>query len=293
MMKRAIALLPALVALVAAAPQQQPADGVFWAKSWDDAKVEAKDRNVPIFITIQQDDNPGCKQMEGVFRDGGWIRESRRVVCVVTNPDIKHGAKEKTDGKMKTLLCRAYDGMSCEVHVGCQNAMEGFIKSGNFDIPMQIWCRPDGSELFRHTGPQGSGAQTAPELVRELERALDRVSGPKLSRQEWVVLRAMMREGEEAQAKLEFKKALTHFKKLSEVKYEKFAKQGKELLDNLVKSCLRLVSEAVKQYERSTGSDKKSADLRKEAKDMLVKISKEMKGTEAAEKAEEGLKKLK
>lgn len=291
----AVALLPFLLGLAGAAPSPQTADSgqVAWAKSWEEARIEARERNVPIFFTIQQDDNDGCKQMEAAFRDDSFVRQSRRIVCVVMNPDTRHGQREKMDGKMKVQLCRAYDGMSCDTHVHCQNGVEHLIKRGSFGIPLQVWCRPDGTELFRHDVPDGGGAQNSSALVKDMERAFERVSGPKLSRREWYELKKLLMDGDEALGRLDFKAAAMFFKKLSDAKSEKFANLGKTRYENLIKSCERLVLEAVKQYQKSPGSDKKSVELRAEAKAMLTKISKELKGTEVGQRAGDALKGLK
>lgn len=284
---RGIAFAAMLAALPAAAPQPQAVENcVAWAKSWEEAKMEAAERNVPIFFTVQQDENPGSKQMENAFRDGSFIAQSRRVVCVVANPDTKHGVREVMVGKVKTPFCKAYDGMTCEVHTGCQKGMESFFKAGDFDIPTQVWCRPDGKELFKFTGPNGSGVQNAAGLIKDMDRALDRISGPKMGRREWEEIKKLLRDGDEAQSRLDFKVTLKIFKMVSESKYEYFAKQGKQRYDDFVHQIVNLVSRAVKQYEKSPEGSKE----KKEVKPMLQRIAKEMKGTEAGDAAEKALK---
>jgi hypothetical protein len=286
---RGIAFAAMLAALPAAAPAPQGIEPcVAWAKSWEEAKIEATERNVPIMFTIQQDENPGSKQMESAFRDATFIAQSRRVVCVVANPDTKHGIREVMVGKVKTPFCRAYDGMTCEVHTGCQKGMEGLIKAGDFDIPTQIWCRPDGKELFKFTGPNGSGVQNAGALIKDMERALDRISGPKMGRKEWEEIKKLLRDGDEAQSRPDYKLALKIFKAVSESKFEFFAKQGKQRYDDFIHQCVGIVARAVKQYQQNPeGSEK-----RKEVKPILLKIAKEMKGTEAGDAADKALKEV-
>ena len=289
MIKRGIGLAAALAALLAAGPAPQSMEaGVAWAKSWDEAKREAMERNVPIFFTVQQDENAGCKQMEGAFRDGSFISQSRRVVCVVANPDVKHGIREVMVNKQKVAYCRAYDGMVCASHVTCQNALENFFKmGGDFDIPCQVWCKPDGTEIFKMTRFQGY-PQSASEIIKDMERALDRVSGPKLNRNEWVELKNLLRQGEEATDKQEYKAALGFFKKVSECKNEKFAKIGKDRHDGLIEQCVSLVARAIRQYEKAAEGSKQ----RKEVPPLLKKIAKEMKGNAAGDAAEKALKDL-
>ena len=292
MVKRAIALVAALAALQAAAPAPQAMDNcVAWANSWDEAKTEAMERNVPILFTIQQDENPACQQMENAFRDGSFIAASRRAVCVVSNTDTKHGVRDIMVRGKKTPFCRAYDGMPCETHTRCQSAIPVFhkAKTDTVEIPTQIWCKPDGTELFRFSGPQGTGGQSAAALVKDLERALDRVSGSHLSRKEWEEIKTWLRQGDEAQARHEYKIVLKNYKAVMDCKHEKFAKQGKDKYEAYIKQCVVLVSKALKQYEKYARDTKES----KEVKPLLTKIAKEMKGTEAGTAAEDALKQIK
>ena len=279
MLKRGIAMMLLGALAAGAAPQQK--DCVGWARSWDDAKFEAKERNVPILFTIQQDNNPSSTQMESAFRDPAFITQSRRVVCMVGNGQVEHGVREVMINKQKVPMCRAYDGMTCEVHTSCQNAVTIFFK-GQFDIPTQIWCKPDGTELFRFTGPDGKGVQDVPSLVKDMERALDRISGPKINRKDWEEFNRLRNEGMEATNKEEYKAALTIYKKLKEHKIEKFSKEATLLFDGLVKHGVKMVERARKQYERDP----------KGSKATIVKVSKEFKGTEAGTKADEAMKEL-
>jgi hypothetical protein len=289
MIIRGIALAGLLGVLVAATPAQEMA-GVGWVGSWDEAKTEAAERNVPIFFTVQQDENPSCKQMESAFRDASFIRASRRVVCVVANPDVKHGVRTVMVKGHKTPFCQAYDTIQCDAHVACQSAIGNFQKSGSFDIPMQVWCRPNGEELFKITGPNGTGAQNAASMVKDMERALDRISGPKLGRSEWLALKQLLRDGDEAGAKMEHKIAMACYKKVKDTKdSEKFAAMGKSRYESYINQCKSLVGKALKQYEKSAEGSKE----RKEVKPILQKIAKEMKGNEAGDAAEEALKQVK
>jgi hypothetical protein len=285
MTMRGLALAFGLAILLAAGPQSQK-EGVAWATSWEDAKMEALERNVPILFTVQQDENPGSKQMENAFRDGSFISASRRFVPVVANPDTKHGQREVYINKQKTLFCRIYDGMSCDTHVRCQSALSNFTKK-DFDIPMQVWCRPDGTEIFKTTRPQGA-PQSASELIKDMERALERISGPSLSRKEWEDLKVLLQQGDEAANKTEFKVAMKCYKMVAESRFPKFAERGKQNQENLIRTCVNIVGRAIKQYEKSPKDSKES----KEVKPMLVKISKEMKGTEAGDAADKALKDL-
>ena len=289
MRMRALALAATLAALPAAAPPPQVIEnGVVWAYSWEEAKQEAAERNVPILYTVQQDENPGSKAMEGAFRDGSFITASKRVVCVVSNPDVKHGSRDIMVNKKKTSFCRAYDNMPCSVHVACQSALYNFVdKSGNFDIPMQVWCRPDGTELFKITAIQGA-AQTAPALIKDLERALDRISGTHMSKKDWEDLKKLLVDGDTAQGS-DYKLALACFKKVMESKFEKFAARGKERYEGFIRQMVNVVSRALKQYEKAAKDSKEY----KEVKPMLQKIAKEMKGTEAGQAAEDALKQVK
>lgn len=287
MIGRVLALLPALAALAAAPPAPQSADssGVCWAKSWEDAKTEALERNVPILFTIQQDNNPACKEMEKTFRTEGFIKESRQVVCVVASVDDKHGADPKTK------ICKAYGANPCEAHVECHNGgMAALIKQGSIDIPMQIWCKHDGTQISEFKGPI---AQDAPSLIADLKRALARIDGPHMDYKTWALHRQMIRDGEDAQLKFDYKKALATFKKLAASTSEWFSIRGKQLTDRLVRTCIEVVNDALKQYEKAPGEDPKAVAERKDARQKVQKIAKDMKGTEAGDEAEKALKGMK
>lgn len=287
MIKRGIALLAAVAALQAAGPQQE--NCVAWCSSWEDAKNEAEERNVPIFFTIQQDENPGSKQMEGAFRDGSFITASRRVACVVANPDTKHGIREVMVNRQKVPFCKAYDGITCDVHTRCQSALGKFFKIGaDFGIPSQVWARANGEELFKTTRDQGA-VQSVADLIKDMDRALDRISGPMMPRRDWEEMRKLLRDGSEAQGRLEYKTAMLCFKKVMECKYEKFAQIGKSNYDSHIASLVNVVGRAVKAFHKY-GKDTKE---HKEVKPLLQKIAKEMKGTEAGDAAEKALKELK
>jgi len=288
MVKRAMVMFPALAMMLGAAPQQQaPVSYVSWAKTWDEAKAEAQERNVPILLTVQQDENPGCLQMENAFRDNSFILASRKVVCVVSNGDTKHGVREVYINKVKTAMCKAYDGIMCEAHTACQRAMDGIFKEGHFDIPTQVWCKPDGTELFKITRFQGA-PQSAGELVRDMDKALERIPGAHMTRKDWEDCKQLIKEGQEAEGKQEWKRALAIYKKLKEVKFEKFAKQGEGMYDGLVQNGIRICERAKKQYDRT---DK--PELKKESKTLITKVAKELKGTEAGDVADKMLKDLK
>jgi hypothetical protein len=281
MVKRGIVVVLLGAALAGASPHQQK-DCVAWAKSWPEAKDEATERNVPIFFTIQQDNNASSSQMEGAFRDGSFIAQSKRVVCVVSNGQTEHGTKDVMVNKQKVPMCRAYDGITCEVHKGCQEPISNFFKGGQFDIPTQIWCKPDGTELFRFTGPDGRGVQDVAALVKDMERALDRISGPKINRKDWEEFLRVRNEASEAAGREEYKLALILYKKLKEHKIAKFAKEGAQAYDSLVNHGVKMVERAVKLYDRDP----------KKWRETLVKVAKEFKGTEAGTNADKALKEL-
>jgi hypothetical protein len=292
MLIRSIGVL-AVGALLTSAGQAPPQAGnepyVVWATSWADALREAQERNVPILFTVQADENPGSQQMESAFRDGSFIAASRRIVCVVAHGELKHGTKDVYVNKQKVSVCRLYEGMTCDVHKNLVGTIGKFFKAErDFGVPAQIWCRPTGEELFKYEKDQGY-PQSSGDMIKDMEKAMERVSGPKMTRKEWIDLRTLLDQGQDAQGRTEYKVALGCYKKVMECKFEKFAKLGKDYHDSLINQCVRMVEKGVKQYHQYD----KDTKQHKEVKPLLQKIAKELKGTPAGDAAEKALKELK
>ena len=223
------------------------------------------------------------------FRDGSFIAASRKIVCVVAHGELKHGTREVMVNKQKVLMCRVYEGMTCDVHKNLVGTIGRFFKAErDFGVPAQIWCRPNGEELFKYEKDQGY-PQSSGDLIKDMERAMDRVSGQKMTLKEWVDLRRFYDEGLAAQGRMEYKLALQCYKKVADCKFEKFAKMGQAAYDDFVNQVVKMVERGVKQYHKS----EKDSKEHKEVKPLLQKIAKEMKGTAAGDAAEKALKELK
>jgi len=286
--RTAAALALAFALFAPEASSFQSGEGVGWVESWDQAVEEAEYRNVPIFITVQQDNNPGCTAMEGAFRDGSFIKAIQRCVPLVANGEIGHGTKDVKIGGTKVAMCRIYDGIKCDHHSAC-NVVTGMFFKGEFGLPSQIWVKFDAKsetrvkELFRVTASQGE-PQSAGELLKDMERALGNIVGKSLSRKEYLDGKKLIQLGNEHFAKNEFKKSIDAFKKLKESKSERFAKQGENALTELQMAGKTMVENAV----AASPTDPKGA------KEILNKVIKEFDATwECVKMAKEQLAKIK
>lgn len=287
--RTAVALALAAVLFVPEASSFQSTEGPGWAESWDQAVEEAMVRNVPIFISIQQDNNPACTAMEGAFRDGSFIKGIQRVVPVVANGEVGHGTREMKIGGQKVAMCKIYEGIKCDAHSAC-NVVAGMFFKGEFGLPSQVWVKYDEKsetrvkEIFRVTGPNGTGQQGASDILKDMERALGNIVGKSISRKEFLDGKKLAAMGNELAQKNEFKKSIEVFKKLKDSKSEFFAKQGDQALQELQVMGKNMVENAVAAAPQNP----------KEAKEILNKVIKEFDPTwECVKMAKEQLAKIK
>ncbi|MBI4564795.1 MAG: hypothetical protein HY716_08915 [Planctomycetes bacterium] len=288
-MKLGIALTSLLGVLMASRAEPcQAKNCVAWADSWGAALQEARERNVPILLTVQQDENPGCDAMFPIFNgDGGFIRASRQVVCVMAYMQFKdrpHGTRKVKVGNQVVEMCKVINGITCEVHERCVGAVANFMSEAKFDIPVQIWVKPDGKEMrdLRFSGVEG---QSAGEMLSAMKKALDKVPGPKLSRDGWEKLNKLLQEGSEHLAKYDFKKSIETYKKVKDAKVTAphFTRKAEEALASINQHGEYLVEEAKQLHATDP----------KKAKEDLERVAKDFKGLAASQKAEEALKTLK
>ncbi len=280
----------ALAGFLPAAESFQAKEGtVGWAESWEAALEEASFRNVPIFVTIQQDNNPACTAMEAAFRDAAFIKGIQRCVPLVGNGETAHGTRDVKEGGTKVSYCKLYEGIKCEHHVNC-NSAAGLFFRGEFGVPSQVWVKFDPKaegrfkEMFKNTGPQGTGAQGAAEILKDMERALGNIAGKSMNRKEYMDMKRLLNEGTAFFEKNEWKKAIDSFKKVKESKSERFAAKGEEQLKNLENAGMVLVEQALEIAQTKP----------KDGKAMMTKITKEFDPEwECTKKAKELLAKMK
>jgi hypothetical protein len=190
--------------------------------------------------------------------------------------DTNHGSKEILKGKEKVKVCKLYNSITCDDHVaiGKEKAAD-FFGDKVFPTPTHIFCEPSGKELSRRPG-----SITAPELVKEVDAAVAKVTGPRMSKEEYDSAMASIQQGQGFVKKDEIKKAIEAFTKISRNPNEKVRALGEQELKNLDEAGTARFDAAVQLLESSEEQGKKE----------LQKIAKEYPPLSCAKKAEEILK---
>jgi hypothetical protein len=162
------------------------------ARSWRDAYVEAKERNVPILLSLHYDSCGQCDRVKvGLFRVPAFVRyvNENAVLAVGQVPwdaaDDPH--PEGADGR-----CTLYPELACHEHVdlfyeGLKRVAGFSVSPGNFILDPRVeedvreaarWVLVGERELPKW----GGGAETYVEKLKEAQAVL----GQPLSREEWL-----------------------------------------------------------------------------------------------------------
>jgi len=218
---------------------------------------------------------------KGTYPNAAAVAASKNVVFIVghlgaKNWDTNHGSKEIKKGAEKVKVCKIYSSITCDDHVTIGKEKAGdFFGDKVFATPTHIFCEPSGKEMTRR-----AGAITAPELVKEVEAAVAKITGPKMSKEEYDTALSSIKQGQDLVKKDEIKKAIEAFTKLSKSPNEKVHALGEQELKSLDESGTARFDAAVLLLESNEEQGKKE----------LVKIAKEYPPLACAKKAEEVLK---
>jgi hypothetical protein len=158
-----------------------------WARGWEAAVAEAKDRNVPILLFMHKDGDTACDdQLAVVLRHLEFANVSKGWVNVYANEQTEHGTVKSGE----TETCKLFPGMPCQQHVlNWGQATKAFFK-GTFTPPGVLWCDADGKELGRH-----EGAWPKKELFDAMKEAIKK-QGPGLGADEYDFAVDQMAEGD-------------------------------------------------------------------------------------------------
>jgi formylglycine-generating enzyme required for sulfatase activity len=175
------------------------------ARSWRDAVTEARERNVPLLLSLQYDTCGQCDRIKvGLFRDPAFVSYCNENAVLAVGHIYWDGSDdphpEGDDGR-----CPLYPQLSCHEHIDLfyegLKRVEGFrISPGNFildprasdeavegeggegsgevDRPAARWVLIEEGELPKW----GGGAQTYVEKLREAQSVL----GAAIPRAEWL-----------------------------------------------------------------------------------------------------------
>jgi len=118
----------------------------------------ARTRGKLIFLTVMVDhDGENRAVIDAVFRDKDFVRLSKQFVCVLANPEDKHGRikhKDKKTGK-KHIRCADCPTITCEQHMHlAQHWSRAFFEENEIRTPVHFVI--DSEEEVVHTIMNGS-----------------------------------------------------------------------------------------------------------------------------------------
>jgi hypothetical protein len=122
------------------------------------------------------------------------VAASEEIVSVVAHGPLEHGTVDVEEGGRKVARCKLYRNLECSEHQATHEALKQYLKDRRFRIPVEIWIDPEGKELFRYYG-----WRRPEQFLRDMNEALAKVKGPRLSKAEY---RSLVKPLDEAQAAL-------------------------------------------------------------------------------------------
>ena len=169
-----------------------PSEKLRFAHSWRDALMEARERNVPILLSLQYDTCGQCDRTKvGLFRDPTFVHYVNEHVVMALGHVAGDAADdphpEDADGN-----CTLYAGLACHEHIDLfyegLKRVEGFVVSpGNFILDPRTddesrdavkWILVDERELPKW----GGGADIYVAKLKDAQAKL----GEEISREEWL-----------------------------------------------------------------------------------------------------------
>lgn len=174
-----------------------PSDPLRMARRWDDALREARERNVPLLLSLQYDTCGQCDRIKvGLFRDPEFIRACNAGAVLVVG-HVAHDGADDPHPEDVNGRCTLYPQVECMEHIdlwyeGIKRIEQFRISPGNFLLDPRTddasrtrgdWILVDESEL-----PKSGGGTEA--YLEAIARAQERLGEPKLSHAEWLALDA-------------------------------------------------------------------------------------------------------
>lgn len=187
-------------------PRELKPGEVRWSSDFDGARLEARVRNLPVFVLGGNDASPIMQNMlETVYLKPGFAAINDLAVPVIAMTGLQHPAEEVAEGDKKVRLC-SYFKVPCEEHDRLFALIHERYITRQFSIPLHLYLQPSGDEFLRLEGDH-----TEKRLLGELSR-LNKTMGPGLDLKNY---RSLMRLVQESRELLE-----THEAKAALAKYE-------------------------------------------------------------------------
>lgn len=170
-----------------------PAGPLRFAAKWGDALREARERNVPILLSLQYDTCGQCDRTKvGLFRDPDFVRACNSEVVLVVG-HVPHDGGDDPHREDASGSCPLYPGISCFDHIdlfyeGLKRVDFFQISPGNFLLDpctsddsreRSEWILVDERELPK----SGVGTEAYLEQFRHAQALLGQ---PRLSHEEWL-----------------------------------------------------------------------------------------------------------
>jgi hypothetical protein len=152
-----------------------------FADRYDDAFVEARERNVPVLVL----DFDGWStaqghKIESFYDDKEFLAATDGAVLVLASQE-EHGEKKQTVDGAERTVCTRFGAVPCVTHRDMlPKVFKDFGKEGELRSPLFILAGPDHKELARI-----EGEQNPPELTAALKQA-QKSLGAGLGRADYV-----------------------------------------------------------------------------------------------------------
>jgi hypothetical protein len=134
------------------------------------------------------------------------IDAATTVVPVVAHGPLEHGTYEAMENGRAVTRCKLYRNLDCAEHEVTHEALKPYQGTGRFRIPFTVWIDPEGNKLFRR-----DGWRRPEEFLLDIKLALEKVSGPRRSKAEYVALVKPLDEARAALAAQRYGEAVAQF----------------------------------------------------------------------------------
>jgi hypothetical protein len=167
------------------------------AKTWGDALREARERNVPLFLTLQYDTCGQCDRTKvGLFRDPDFVRACNSEVVMAVG-HVAHDGADDPHPEDPSGRCTLYPGISCMDHIdlfyeGLKRVDFFRISPGNFllDPRTDDACRERVKWLLIDEGELPKSGVGAEAYVEKFRQAQAKLGAPAMTHEEWAVIDA-------------------------------------------------------------------------------------------------------
>lgn len=283
---RHTALLLSLV-LSAAAPAQKAVE--WWPGSWEKAFEEAKKRNVPLLIGINQDGEEANDRVAlALYKDPAFIKLSAFCVPILGSKD-NHGQEMQDLRGGATKVCSRFGGVPCQTHQEHERrAVPLLFAEKGVSTPFHAVVLPDESVSNRlHDVHEVSLYEQA---VKEAQRTL----GPGLTAEQYRSAEAALKAARAAAREDKIPETVAALAELDKAaRGTPVAKEGEEIVRAMEAKARTLIEEAKGEAKAGRHADAlrrlarglsafKGAAVAKEIKDADTAIRKSKEGQAAA-----------